>query len=775
MPWWVKLLESLLLLLPRRWIAVTLRPETDIKSIDPIRGEWAAMGADPRFSLKWGSATIQSGWYYLEAALTRHTGNRVARLYFDLGDGVGAASHIPIPSNRRGSVREVFYLPKGVRNLFWSPCQSAGRFTQSALIIHRITWMESFYRRLARALYDRFRRNQTFPLQDPYHASWRDILFKLQQVYRQGAERRLAQDAGIGYQDFIRINDTLSDADKQAIEKQIPSLPNKPLISIVMPVYNPLEAYLRQALDSVREQLYPHWELCIADDASTQPAVRQILEQYCQIDSRIRVIYRDSNGHISRASNSALELATGEFIALMDQDDLLPAQALYHVAVEISRFPELDLLYSDEDKVDEAGVRYDPYFKPDWNPELLYSQNVFSHLGVYRTSLIKESGGFRPGFEGSQDYDLVLRCMHQTLPEKIRHIPRVLYHWRSHAESTARTRRNKDYAHEAGLRALQEHLSASGAAAEDGPYPGTHHVRYPIPSPPPLVSLIIPTRDRVDILRVCIESIRERTLYPNWEILLIDNQSKHPSTHAYFAELQHDPRIMLLNYDAPFNYSAINNYAGGKARGEILGFINNDVEVLAKGWLDEMVGHAVRVDTGAVGARLLYPDGRIQHAGVILGVGGLANHAHLYLDRHEPGHFGRARLTQNFSAVTGACLLIRKKLFVEAGMFDDDNLPVAFNDVDLCLRIRKLGLRNVYCAEAELYHHESLSRGSEDTPEKRTRFNREVQFMQNKWRAELESDPYYNPNLSLNRPDFSLNTQPVRSAHHGYPLKVAGC
>jgi len=773
MPRWVGLLEKLLLLLPRRWISVTLQPEVDIKSIDPIQGEWVALGDDPKFSMKWGSARFKSGWYYLEAALTRHTGNRVARLYFNLGKGAGDTSFVPIPSNRRGSIREVFYLPEGVSALYWSPCQSTGRFTQSNLIIHRITWVESYCRRLARVLFDRHRQNQRHLLDDSTKIAWPDIFLNLQSAYLRGAESRLTRYASIDYEDFIHLNDTLTEADIQAIAKQIPSLPNKPLISIVMPVFNPPADYLRQALDSVIAQLYPHWELCIADDASTQSEARQILEHYRQTDSRIRVSCRNTNGHICRASNTALEMATGEYIALMDQDDLIPPHAFYHVAVEINRFPDADLVYTDEDKIDETGGRYDPYFKSDWNPDLFYSQNMVSHLGVYRTHLVRELGGFRPGFEGSQDYDLALRCASRISPENVRHIPRVLYHWRAHVASTALTLDNKDYAHQAGLRALKEHLLTLGAIAEDGPYRGTYHARFPIPTPAPLVSLIIPTRDRVDILRVCIESIRTKTLYPNWEILLVNNQSREPATLAYFEEMKRDPRIRLLHYDAPFNYSAINNFAASKAHGVILGFINNDVEVIAKDWLEEMVAHAVRPDIGAVGARLLYPDGRVQHAGVILGVGGVANHAHLYLDQDAPGYFGRARLTQNFSAVTGACLLIRKELFVEVGMFDEVNLPVAFNDVDLCLRIRRFGLRNVYCPQAELYHHESLSRGAEDTSAKRARAKQEIRYMENTWNSHLNGDPYYNPNLATQKLDFSISAQRVHSPHHGYPLQIS--
>jgi glycosyltransferase involved in cell wall biosynthesis len=558
-----------------------------------------------------------------------------------------------------------------------------------------------------------------------------------------------------------------------AIEQQVSVLPRKPLISIIMPVYNPPVAFLRQALDSVIGQIYPHWELCIADDASTDPTVGVLLKHYQGVDSRIKVAFRDTNGHISRASNTALELATGEFIALMDQDDLIPPQALYHVAVEINRYPESDLIYSDEDKINENGERCDPYFKPDWNPDLFYSHNLITHLGVYRTRLVRELGGFRQGLEGSQDYDLALRIS-SVIPENhIRHIPRVLYHWRIHSESTASAESgNKLYAYTAAQKALTEHLAPVGGRVESGPFLGTYRVRYPIPEPPPLVSLIIPTRDHVDILRNCIESIRNKTLYRNWEILVIDNQSKEPATLSYLRELVKDPRIHVLKYDAPFNYSAINNFAVNKACGEIIGLLNNDVEVIEPDWLGEMVSHALRREIGAVGAKLLYPDGRIQHSGVILGLGGLAAHAHRFFDWDTPGYCGHSRLIKNYSAVTGACLVVRKSVYQEVGGLDETQLKVAYNDVDFCLRIREAGYRNLYTPYAVLYHHESVSRGYEDTEEKRARFMAETLFMRGKWGAQLDNDPSYNPNLTTSKEDFSYAEEKVRSGHHGYPLSI---
>ena len=754
LPTWGLALEKLLFLMPRSWVDITLHPASDLEPVNQALDEWLSTGDAPCFNLQ-SALPFKAGWYYLEAVVISHDSGRGAKLYWNNGLGFNDVNTMSIPSSRRGDIREVFYLPAGVVGMRWSPSSSVGFIKQSPLLIHRITWLESAYRRSARVLIDFFGSKEQLSSSKNF-IKFFSLLFHLQQSYEASAARRLAKHSGKSYQAFIAESDTLSTSDVELIKTKIKFLPYKPLISIVMPVYNPPLDFLRQALDSVLSQYYPYWELCIADDASSDAAVKHLLEEYAGRDSRFKITYRKTNGHISLASNSALALATGTFIAVMGQDDLLPAHAMYCVANEINQHPDVELIYSDEDKIDERGVRSEPCFKSDWNVDLFYSQNFFSHLGVYKKSLLDTVGGFRAGFEGSQDYDLALRCVANLAPKNIRHIACVLYHWRIHKNSTAQLAGNKSYAHIAGLRALAEHVSMFGATVADGPFLGSYHVKHPKPIPRPLISLIIPTRDHVDVLSACIESICNKTLYTNWEILIVDNQSEQLATHQFFETLAKDKRIRILKFDAPFNYSAINNFAMTYAKGEILGFINNDIEVITPEWLDEMVAHVVRKNIGAVGARLLYPDGTVQHAGVILGIGGLANHAHLNLSKDEIGYFGRAKLTQNYSAVTAACLLMRKSVFIQAGMFDEKNLPVAFNDVDLCLKVRELGYRNLYCATAELYHHESKSRGFDDTPEKRERAKKEQDFMKLKWGEQLKNDPFYNPNFSRDSANFHL-------------------
>lgn len=564
------------------------------------------------------------------------------------------------------------------------------------------------------------------------------------------------------YQEWVRQFDELSQTDCQLLKKEIEHFSRRPVISIIMPVYNPPEKWLRRAIESVQEQVYPDWELCIADDASNLPHVKVVLGEYQQRDSRIKVVYRSENGHISAASNSALGSATGEFIALLDHDDELSPHALYWAAREIIRHPDAMLIYSDEDKIDSLGQRSDPYFKPDWNPDLFLSQNYISHLGIYHAETVRAIGGFRVGLEGSQDYDLALRVIECLKPEQIRHIPRLLYHWRVIPGSTAMWGvSEKPYSVLAAQRAIREHLLRRGIHAEvmeADDVAGMYRVRYPLPDPAPLVSLIIPTRNGLDLLHRCIQSINDKTHYSPYEILVIDNGSDDPATLSYLKDLGQSGKVTVLRDDRPFNYAALNNSAVMHARGSVIGLLNNDVEVINGGWLNEMVSHALRPDIGAVGARLWYPNNTLQHGGVIL-VGGVAGHAHKRLPLGAAGYFRRAVLIQNFSAVTAACMVLRKDVFLEVGGFDE-NLSVAFNDVDLCLRLRKLRYRNLWTPYAELYHYESVTRGYEDTPEKQARFNREVEFMKQRWGELLANDPAYNPNLALDREDFSLAWPP---------------
>ncbi|MEI8210171.1 MAG: glycosyltransferase family 2 protein, partial [Methylococcales bacterium] len=676
-----------------------------------------------------------------------------------------------IPSNRRGTIGEVLYLPNGLKNVRWVPMETAGRFTQSALIFHRITRLESFIRRTYRVYSDiwRFRH---LSLTERSGVNWLSPLVNLTESYVWTANLRRVNANIISYSEFIRRNDAVTVDDLIVVNKHIPQLPVKPVLSIIMPVYNPPVEFFIAALDSVLAQNYLHWELCIADDASTDSRISEIIKSYIQQDNRIKAVFRLENGHICAALNSALTLATGEFIVLLGQDDLIPTHALYHVAVEINRYPDVQLIYSDEDKINEFGHRVDPHFKSDWNPDLFYSLNIFSHLGVYRTELVHKVDGFRMGYEGAQDYDLALRCIKSIDADGIRHIPRILYHWRAHTASTALSHANKDYASLAGYRALQNYFSESLIKVNTTDVLGTYRVRYPLPDKLPLVSLIIPTRDQVDVLRKCIESLQNKTAYPNFEVLVLDNQSQDPTALAYLASLSQDSRFKVISYNAPFNYSAINNYAVTLAQGEIIGLVNNDIEAINTDWLHEMVSHAVRPEVGAVGAKLLYSDNTIQHAGFILGLGGLAGHSHKYFDENSWGYYHRPRLAQTLSAVTAACLLVKKELFERVDGLDEQNLTVAFNDVDFCIKLREAGFRNIYTPYAKLYHHESISRGQENSPEKQARFLSEVAFMQKKWGDILKNDPYYNPNLTHDTEDFSLANHDVKSPHHGYPLTV---
>jgi glycosyltransferase involved in cell wall biosynthesis len=563
-----------------------------------------------------------------------------------------------------------------------------------------------------------------------------------------------------GYTQWLR---QFGGLDAVALRRELRRLPRHPRISIVLPVYNPGLQVLEEAIDSVCRQIYSNWELCIADDASTDPAVRPFLEKRARADGRIKLTFRDRNGHISACSNSALSLATGEWCALLDQDDALAEEALVFVAREILAHPDAGLIYSDEDKIDESGERSTPFFKPDWNPELFLGQNYINHLGVYRTELLREIGGFREGFEGSQDYDLALRCIDRLRPEQVRHIPRVLYHWRMVGGSLAAVPDAKPYAREAARRAIAGSLARRRSEGRVEACPEnneSHRVVHPLPERLPLVSVIIPTRDRLELLRRCIASVRTTTSYDAIEITVVDNGSVEIETLAYLRQSQAKGTLKVLRDDEPFNYSRLNNRGATFATGEILLFLNNDTEVEEPGWLSEMVSHLLQPGVGAVGARLWFPNDTLQHGGVVLGLGGVAGHAFTNVPRGHPGYFNRAMLQQNCSAVTGACLAVRKNVFEELGGFDEANLGVTFNDIDFCLRLRQRGYRVVWTPYANLVHHESASRGHQRSPDEKAEFLRAAAYMHQTWGTTLLRDPFYNPNLSLSLPGFELAFPP---------------
>lgn len=585
---------------------------------------------------------------------------------------------------------------------------------------------------------------------------------------RRRANRILAkdtfEDSPEAYGRWIAQHDSIDDGKRAAVRDAVSTLARRPLISLIVPTYNTDISLLRQMIESVRAQLYPQWELCIADDASTIDAVRSTLAEYASLDARIKIVLREKNGHIAEASNSALACATGEYIALLDHDDILAEHALYMVAKAINEHPGARLFYSDEDKLTPEGQRIAPYFKSDWNPELFLTQNLFSHLGVYETALVRQAGGFRKGFEGSQDHDLALRCIAIAGHHAVHHIRHILYHWRIIPGSTASSGSEKPYALTAGIRAVEEHLHQGGIQAtvtQAASDVGLIRVRYALPTPAPLVSIVIPTRDGVHLLRQCVESIFSLSTYSNFEIVIVDNGSVKSETLAYFDTLRTRPNVRVLRDDRPFNYSALDNVAVAQTRGEFVCLLNNDIEVISPDWLEEMVSLAAQPGNGAVGACLWYPDDTLQHGGVILGMGGVAGHVHSRLPRGAFGYFGRAVSTQNLSVVTAACLVVRRAIYDEVHGLDEA-LAVAFNDVDFCIRVREAGYRNVWTPHAELYHHESATRGSDLSPEKAQRFRQEVRLMEERWGALLLTDPAYNPNLTLDasKHAFALADEP---------------
>ena len=573
------------------------------------------------------------------------------------------------------------------------------------------------------------------------------------------------------YAHWINEFDTFTPKKLESLTHQVLALPLQPRLSIILPVYNTPEKFLSKAIDSVRAQIYPHWELCIADDASSAPHIRPLLEHYQRIDNRIRVTFRTENGHIAAASNSALTLATGEYVGLLDHDDELRPHALAEVVKTINHQPDLRLIYSDEDKIDEDGNRFDPYFKPDWMPDLLIGHNYLCHFSVCRADTLHLIGGWRAGFDGAQDWDLQLRIVEQTPAAQIVHIPKILYHWRAVTGSTALATNEKQYVVEAARKAITEHFKRTSVKVELIHQPGNHwRARYALPLPIPLVSLIIPTRNGLTYLDRCVESILKKTSYPNFEIIVADNGSDDAETCAYLQKITKPASIhtsdgrtivvRVLSCPGAFNYSAINNNAVHEARGEFVALLNNDLEVITSDWLEELVSHAARPGIGCVGPMLYYPNNTLQHAGVVLGIAGHAGHAFKGLKRGTPGYMNHARLVKNYSAVTGACLVVRKSTYEQVGGLDAANLAISLNDVDFCLKVHAAGYLNLWTPFAELYHHESATRGYEDSPEKMARFAREREVLRQRWLTLLERDPAYNPNLSLETENFALAYPP---------------
>lgn len=559
------------------------------------------------------------------------------------------------------------------------------------------------------------------------------------------------EEAAVDYSDWCKAN-LLTDAQRK---KQKETLwDNPPVISVVVPLFHTPERYLRQMIESVLNQTYPYWELCIADGSPDASATEKIVSEYLK-DKRIHYKILNENLGISDNTNEAIAMATGTYIGLFDHDDLLTEDALYEVALKAVR-TDADLIYTDEDKIKgDTGERYQPNFKPDFNLDLLRSNNYICHFLVVRRTLIEKAGGLNKAYDGAQDHEFLFRCVEQT--DKIAHVPKVLYHWRVHAASTADNPLSKAYAYDSGKRAVLDHIHRCGEDAEvtDTKFPGFYRVKYKVKGTP-LVSIIIPNKDERETLKNCLESIWKMSSYTNYEIIIVENNSTDPETFAYYKEIDGKNGVRVVYWKHGFNYSALNNYGFSYANGEYILCLNNDITVITPDWLERMIGHCQREKVGITGVRLYYPDNTIQHAGVIVGIGGVAGAMFVGIARERSGYLRKAILQQDLSAVTAACMMVDRKAWEAVGGFNED-LAVAFNDIDFCLKVRDQGYLVVYEPNVEMYHYESKSRGYEDTPEKQMRFKSEIDYMKAHWPQILtEGDPYYNPNFSLKTCDYSL-------------------
>jgi glycosyltransferase involved in cell wall biosynthesis len=678
------------------------------------------------------------------------------RLYVDYGRGFNEPDSIALRPEPRNAI--TLALPSRIRRLRWDPDEQAGQISFSAAhfrLLHDAEEIEALVAdeadereiTTAQSLIRRLLAPEDFPTSNP---------MALNRIF---APRRF--DRGFDYDHWRQIYTTPVAKDYARIRTMTEGMARKPTFSFVIPTYNTPPGLLRDCIDCLLSQTYPWFEICIVDDHSPDESVAEIASEYARLHSNIKFARRAVNGHISAASNDALAMARNDFIVLVDHDDLIPDYSLFVVAHYINKYPKAKIFYSDEDKIDMFGFRSEPYFKSEFNRFLMYGHNMVSHLGVYERALLNEIGGFRMGFEGSQDYDLTLRALDRCGDDAIVHIPHVLYHWRTTPGSTSISADQKSYAVSAAQAAINSHFDRANTPLRSvaGFAPGVTAItatrEYTAK-----VTIIIPTRDRVDLLKPCIDAI-ERAAGRFYDIVIVDNGSTDPDTIQYLAELGGGAGFSILPYPGPFNFSAINNAAAEIATGEILCFLNNDTEIVSAHWLDRARSLLAVADVGAVGARLLYEDGALQHFGIALGMADhrVAATPHAGLHASHPGYFGKARLIQEFSAVTAACLFVRKADFDRIGGYDP-TLAVAYNDVDLCLRIREHKLKILCDPEIVIIHKESRTRGYDDQGERAARLDREAALMRDRWADTLDHDPYLSPNLALDRTDFALAYPP---------------
>lgn len=743
--------------LGRRRHMFTLTPCSDLSAAD---GGWISTGANPQFQLSPVNGRYPVGWALFETRVIRRSADCSARLILDLSPGGGDGLTIDIPSARTGKVQEVIFLPPGLVGLRWAPQMGRGEIQRHTVAVTEVGAFERIFHMVRRTVHFLWRRRRE-QLQAVGLTVGR-MLVDLPGAYRASGHLRAYAPAP-SYPEWLARFDVRSAEDYRRIARHMQSFHPPPHFLLVVVVTGSEAQRVHDTLESLARQLYRQFTVVVLDASPGGGGCSAVSQAVSECVPESRLIPGCSITAYTHELNRWLaEQGGGQCVAVVRAGDVLAEHALYWVASAISSSPSVGLVYSDEDRLTTDGVRHDPVFKPDWSPELLRSTNYIGQLAVFRGRVLCQAGGVTMHQWLGDHHDLLLRVADVLSPEQIRHIPALLFHRRAERDAELNWNANRQEVARSSVAAVDAHLSRHGIhAAVTESVPGSYRIRYQLPETLPLISLVIPTRDAFVLLKRCVDSAMQFSTYSKYEILVVDNQSSDEETLRYLRDLRGHPSVRVLLYDRPFNYSAIINYAASQAGGEALCLLNNDTEVISPDWMEEMLGHLIQERVGVVGAKLYYPDGRVQHAGDVVGVGGIANHVHALIERGHSGYCRRAVLAQELSAVTGACLMTWRSLYLQLGGLNERHLPVAFNDVDYCLRVREAGYRVIWTPYAELYHHESVSRGKDKTPAKKLRARREAAYMRSHWRQVMRHDPFYNPNLSYERPDCSLSHAPI--------------
>ncbi len=738
----------------RRRYSFTLQPSSDLS---PADGAWVATGTSPQFDLCPLHGQYPVGWVLFDTRLVRRSADCSARLILNLGKGFDDGMVIDVPSTRKGRVHELLCLPPGVTGIRWAPQVATGEIQHGPVCFTEIGTPERIYRMVRRIVPVLWRRPRERLL--AAGLSITRMLTDLTGAY-QAAGKLRAYAPAPSYSRWIERFDTLSPQDQALITRHIGRFRTPPRFLLVVTVITRRFHLIPETLQSIARQLYRDITVVLLHPDGAREALSESQAFLSRSGLNCRIVADQSGESCLQELHQLLEGESAEYVALLHGGDVLTEHALYWMASMIESCPDIGLLYSDEDRVNVKDERHDPIFKPDWTPEFLRSTNYVGQFAVYRREALMQAGGLTLHDCLGDSHDLLLRVTDVLPANRIVHIPAILFHRRAVSQDT-QLGSEIGACQPSGIEAVEAHLRRKGIRATVAEtFSGTYRIRYSLPDVLPMISLVIPTRDSFHLLRRCLDSL-EKSTYPHYEILVVDNQSIDEPTLKLLENIRSRPNVRVLSYDRPFNYSAMNNHAAEHAKGDVLCLLNNDTEVISPDWMEEMLGHLIQDRVGVVGAKLYYSDDRVQHAGDVVGVGGVANHLHAFLDRDSPGYCRRAVLAQDLSAVTGACLMTWRSLYLKLGGLNEEHLPVAFNDVDYCLRVREAGYRVVWTPQAELYHHESVSRGAEDTPEKMARAKKEVAYMGRRWRHVIQHDPFYNPNLSYERPDFSLSHAPV--------------